>query len=63
MQGLAVGPEALGFDSTVVGDQEEFQQVLGLLNQAQRVVVDVETSGLKAWQGDRLCGVGTSLQR
>ena len=37
------------------------EQLLTRIANAEQVVVDTETSGLRAWQGSKLCGVGVAL--
>lgn len=48
--------------SNIIVTQESFAEALAAIKGQSRVVVDVETSGLDVWLGDRICGVGICLE-
>ena len=45
----------------VVVTEDTFEQVLLDIISSREVVVDVETTGLKPWKDDRVCGIGVAI--
>ena len=45
----------------IITNREEYDQALKVLRRAKTVYFDTETSGLKAFKGDRLCGIGIGI--
>ena len=46
---------------SIIYDEERARDLFKQIKDADQVVVDVETDGLNAWQGNRLCGIGIAL--
>ncbi len=45
----------------IITNRKEFDRLLSIMAEAKTVYMDTETSGLKAFKGDRICGVGVAF--
>lgn len=45
----------------IIRKRSQFDELCQAVVEQQNVIVDTETTGLRVWYGDRLCGVGVAL--
>lgn len=49
-------------NNTIIETRSQFDTAISKISKERKVVADVETSGLKVWLNDRICGVGVCLE-